>query len=1298
MLKFVCRRQGAISIFLLIVMVPILVISSIFVDMSRIKLAKSVATSAGDLALNTALTDYDAVLKDMYGLFATSQNIDELLENLEDYYKKAIESAGVAPADAEDYVGQIMSMLKSSTGTDDLMNMNLTDFTVTKPTGGNLANPAILKAQVVEFMKYRAPLSLGSGFIEALESMKNLNKQTDLVDDKNKFYDKQKDLLTELESAWREIQTYQYADAENGFPTGTYISDKKSVLDSHATTLKDEMIPDTIKYLYYKKQFKQNKMEIKVVPINDDESLFDDKWFFCGTECLRGFTEENSAETDDVFLCLQNVMTAIGKVKKYTSDSEFNHVYDVISRGYTYEMGQIYAVAQFNKAGTSDYVNVVDNLLQALVRLEAALICCDAEEVGKVKIKYDESTYTVSYDESGPLTLYDFANTQVTSHLTTDSGYLFFFGFHTTRLDGYANTDADPYKKIQSKATTVGAKYDTLRDDTVAYHALITKKIKNLENAIGHLNNVKTDITSESSEYKKALKEWKASANALADDTMGKNDIKEIEKIETMLTEAKLNSLITRLTSAKTTLEDVKTEIEKYKFGGTSWKSIADSSDYEDVLALLAIDGTEFEKNIPTSDLAYDSMITEKKGTVSTGNIKITWNNDVHPDLTKDQRELYTWLYNNYYDSSVNYDTLTSSESKMDDGDAALKTSKEGLENKAKEYSEKGSNSSTAVATNINDYIEYLPSNEWKETLKEIKSGEVKTNQDELLGASSSAVDGVLGEVLGLLGDMGTKLRDDMYISNYIMSMFSYDTFEAEILQENKNKKPDTTPDFQCWYEYDETNKVYKVKDAYKNYAAQALTLTNNSINPNVNYLYGSEVEYIVYGGDDVDVNKGKAYGTIFLLRFAFNTVYAFTDAEINNVTMAAATAIFGTPPLTPLIPIAKIAMTIGLAIAESSYDLYLIKTGDAVPLIKNSKTWIMKPSGAVKAAATVVVNKVVDEAVNKGYDILCDALEKTDDELTQMIDQGTLEVTNLANAAIDSTMDKFKNYANEALQEVVTLCNDAKLEAPDNKTDYVIAGLEDWLDEQGVSTDDTIYEVKSLAVNYLKSETVIGEIITTIDNAANAANPSVLEAKLDAIQVELETRLSDLAEQAGSKLKELKDNVRTEIETAAKKGAEELKIALKNRIGQCFGTSAGKSTGASAVVSNLLSWSYSDYLTLFLLVATVADEKGVLLRMADVIELNMQHMNHEYASITTTETKTVSRFWGLWKYEKEETTTIANQKAFKLSKAYTFLSIEATIEVKPLLMTIPLVEETTESQLTGTKWYEIKYTGTLGY
>lgn len=63
------KTKGAVSIFLVIILVPMMTVSALFVDASKVSLAKSVSESAGDLTLNTALTDYDTKLKDMYGLF-----------------------------------------------------------------------------------------------------------------------------------------------------------------------------------------------------------------------------------------------------------------------------------------------------------------------------------------------------------------------------------------------------------------------------------------------------------------------------------------------------------------------------------------------------------------------------------------------------------------------------------------------------------------------------------------------------------------------------------------------------------------------------------------------------------------------------------------------------------------------------------------------------------------------------------------------------------------------------------------------------------------------------------------------------------------------------------------------------------------------------------------------------------------------------------------------------------------------------------------------------------------------------
>lgn len=135
MIQIFQKKNGAVSVFLAIVLVPMMIIASIMIDYGRVQLGRAMASSAGDLALNTALTDYDNVLKDVYGLMATSQNNDELLEKLEDYYTSSIVAQGVSKSDADDYVGQIMDYIKNSSDNSsvDFMNMGNIEFSVEEP-------------------------------------------------------------------------------------------------------------------------------------------------------------------------------------------------------------------------------------------------------------------------------------------------------------------------------------------------------------------------------------------------------------------------------------------------------------------------------------------------------------------------------------------------------------------------------------------------------------------------------------------------------------------------------------------------------------------------------------------------------------------------------------------------------------------------------------------------------------------------------------------------------------------------------------------------------------------------------------------------------------------------------------------------------------------------------------------------------------------------------------------------------------------------------------------------------------
>lgn len=1299
MMRFMCKRRGAISIFLIIVLLPMMMISAIFVDESRIQLSKSIVSSAGDITLNSALTDYDSVLKDMYGLFASSQDIDEIYDKLEEYYKHAIMTAGIDEEDADDYVGQIMSYVKSETGSDDLMKLNLTDFKIGQSQDGNLANPAQMKAQIVEFMKYRGPLSLGTGLLDGLKSMKNLEKQSKNVDNKNKFYKQQQSLLEKLESAWWEIQKYQYKDAnDKKFPSADYFNTNNTDMNDNKSKV-ESAVSDTIKYLHFDgSKLGYGTCSIEYDP-NDNDTTWDDEWtfYFNGTEqstSKKYKKTSTNVTTQKIIDCLNTANSAYQKFKD-SKESSDNTKFAYYCQSLPQEQDAdswsdvkwMYVLNKFNGEIDSGYAYYAKEFWKSIIDLQSAMEHSDSlDTTYVVRTDSDNKFKSASSDTSGKVTLEKACNDiigNIIKDTTNDDGS------HTLSLANDYVVFNNMMSRLETGASKISGIYDrkkedvesnlkTARDEANDYYNLVNEKISNLSAAATLLTEVKSDLQNDSSSYNTAKSNWNTTANQVKDTSMGENDITELKNLESTIKADEIEKLITRLNAAKTSLENVRGQIEAYKLGSTQWKEFGDNPGSGTVTGVMSDDQKNTMNNIIPSrsdGSDYDSLISEVKAQISTGNLNMDWTDSSNPDLTKEMPNFYKWLYNNYYDSGASYDESSTATTKVKDA-----TDKADYKNEVSKLEKTGKDKpeperTKKLKTDVGTYKAALPSGGNTQSENAIKTAEdgISDKSSEDL-ASSSASSGIIEQILSAASDLGTKARDNMYITSYVMGMFSYDTYENEIVK----KEGGTTVG--SWY-----NDDGSVKSDFSSYLSKAKSITKTDIKPENNYLYGSEVEYIIYGGDSSTSGINKTYGTIFLIRFALNSVYAFTDAEINTIATSAATALFGVPPLTPLIPIAKIAITLALAVAESTYDLYQLKMGEAVPLVKNNTTWVMKPSSALGE----VIEKVTDKVLDEGYKKLNDLLEMTDEQLTNIINNGKDEIDKLASSAVDAATEKVKSYAKEATDQVITFINNVNLEYldsadgstssldyNDDKKDKVIEYLDQWLEES--KSDTSIYNAKKIAVDYLKEGSNIKDLFdeikeTAIDGVSSSQN--ALEEQLKFINKQIDGKIESLVDTAGTELNNMKNNCINKIKEAAKEGAESLRKELKNQIGNIFtGSSVKIENGKDSVIGNLLSWRYSDYLSLFLFISTMVNDEAVLYRISDVIQLNIEHINKKYA------------------------TTADDNSAFVMKKASTYLTMEATVQVKPMMLAMPFMEDTTKSNLTGTSWYTIKYKGTLGY
>lgn len=214
MKRFKREIRGSISLFLSMIMLLLVILEGFLIDGSKILAGKMVMSSAGDLAMNAGLTYYDDALRDVYGLFAVSKTEAELTENLKKYFQQTL---GEATGDAGDpgYSDQLLSYVQQSisSGWGDakesrLLDLSLTSFKAAGLENATLANDYAIKSQILEYMKYRGPASLGYGMIEKIFAFKDLGKQQTVMEKKLEYEENMSSVQEACENAYNSILAY----------------------------------------------------------------------------------------------------------------------------------------------------------------------------------------------------------------------------------------------------------------------------------------------------------------------------------------------------------------------------------------------------------------------------------------------------------------------------------------------------------------------------------------------------------------------------------------------------------------------------------------------------------------------------------------------------------------------------------------------------------------------------------------------------------------------------------------------------------------------------------------------------------------------------------------------------------------------------------------------------------------------------------------------------------------------------------------------------------------------------------
>lgn len=157
------KVSGQITIFMAIVMMAVLMLAGLLVDIARINAGKTMVKRAVDSAAKSMLAEYGTRLKESYGVFAFGE-ADKA--NLQDRFEECLVCNLSIPLDEEFYKGST-----------DFFGFRIEKVNVTPIY--NLSENKVMKKQILEYMKYRAPEKMVEGFMEKLLAVRDVGKMSD---------------------------------------------------------------------------------------------------------------------------------------------------------------------------------------------------------------------------------------------------------------------------------------------------------------------------------------------------------------------------------------------------------------------------------------------------------------------------------------------------------------------------------------------------------------------------------------------------------------------------------------------------------------------------------------------------------------------------------------------------------------------------------------------------------------------------------------------------------------------------------------------------------------------------------------------------------------------------------------------------------------------------------------------------------------------------------------------------------------------------------------------------------------
>lgn len=191
--------KGAVTVMVTLLLIPAILVTGTGVDLARIYSAKSTLQDANQLAANSALASYNALLQDLYGLYGIMKDDEHFASLVNEYIELAVFG--------EDGVGENLS---SDEGAFKLFSgSNLAPGEISPAPGKHLKNPAVLRRQIEEYAKFRAPGIIVSELLDKLDTFEKVQEDAKVIKKKLDVDDR----VEEVDKWYRRV--YQCIKAVN---------------------------------------------------------------------------------------------------------------------------------------------------------------------------------------------------------------------------------------------------------------------------------------------------------------------------------------------------------------------------------------------------------------------------------------------------------------------------------------------------------------------------------------------------------------------------------------------------------------------------------------------------------------------------------------------------------------------------------------------------------------------------------------------------------------------------------------------------------------------------------------------------------------------------------------------------------------------------------------------------------------------------------------------------------------------------------------------------------------------------